>query len=240
MEDLKELNSEIKAERKLLEDIVDNISSFVETYQNIKFTMNDLKGAKDFDIKTAVEQINKSLVETNTSVGNYCKELEDTKGTSKEINAQVDKLKNNIEKTNEFVNDLNNKLKSFLDTQTKALSSIAKLDEYMSNIKNIDFESLDNKITKYSNQIDNLDKIINTDIKSRIEINTTQITKIETNINRLMEKISESDISALLREIQTTNSLISETQKEKFALNQDLDIELNAWADRNGVKRKRK
>ena len=167
MEDLKELNSEIKAERKLLEDVVDNISVFVETYQNIKSTMNDLKGTKDFDIKTAVEQINKSLIETNTSVGNYCRELEDTKGTSKEINAQIDNLKNNIEKTNEFVNDLNNKLKSFLDTQTKALSSIAKLDEYMSNIKNIDFESLDNKITKYSNQIDNLDKLINTNIKNK-------------------------------------------------------------------------
>ena len=110
----------------------------------------------------------------------------------------------------------------------------------MSNIKNIDFSSLDKKISIYSERIEKLNKVIDEDVKVRIEENSKQISTIETNLNQLIESLSRSDISTLLREIQTTNALISETQKEKFALNQDLDIELNAWADRNGVKRKRK
>ena len=131
-------------------------------------------------------------------------------------------------------------MQDFLKTQTNALASIAKLDDCISNIKKIDFSGLDKKLSTYSERIESLNKVIDEDVKERIEENSKQISKIETNINKLMEKLSESDISTLLREIQTTNALITETQKEKFALNQELDVEFNSWADRNGVKRKRK
>ena len=240
MEDLKTLSTEIKAERKLLEDIVDSISSFVETYQNIKTTVNELNGTKDFNFNEAVDNINQSLTKTQESLSEYGAKLEKSKNSSQNLDNQLDKLQTNLKETNDVVINLNSKLQEFLKTQTNALSSIAKLDDYMSNIKNIDFSSLDKKISIYSERIEKLNKVIDEDVKERIEENSKQISKIETNISKLMEKLSESDISALLREIQTTNALISETQKEKFALNQDLDVELNAWADRNGVKRKRK
>ena len=152
----------------------------------------------------------------------------------------MDNLQTNLKETNDIIVNLNSKLQDFLKTQTNALSSIAKLDDYMSNIKKIDFSGLDKKLSTYSERIESLNKVIDEDVKGRIEENSKQISKIETNINKLMEKLSESDISTLLREIQTTNALITETQKEKFALNQELDVELNSWADRNGVKRKRK
>ena len=240
MENLETLSTEIKAERKLLEEIVDSISSFVETYQNIKKAVNELKGTKDFNIKEAVENINQSLAKTQDSLYEYGSKLEKSKNSSQNFDNQLTKLQTNLKETNDVVVNLNSKLQDFLKTQTNALSSIAKLDDYMSNIKNIDFSSLDKKISIYSERIEKLNKVIDEDVKARIEENNKQISTIETNLNQLMESLSRSDITTLLREIQTTNTLILETQKEKLALNQELDVELNAWADRNGVKRKKK
>ena len=240
MEDLKILSAEIEAERKLLGGIVDSISSFVEIYQSVKTTINELKGTNDFNFKEAVDNINHSLTKTQEALSEYDEKLEKSKNASSNIDNQLDNLQTNLKETNDIVVNLNSKLQDFLKTQTNALASIAKLDDCISNIKKIDFSGLDKKLSTYSERIESLNKVIDEDVKERIEENSKQISKIETNINKLMEKLSESDISTLLREIQTTNALITETQKEKFALNQELDVEFNSWADRNGVKRKRK
>lgn len=240
MEDIKKISSEIEAERELLEDIVGGVQTFVNKYQDIKAEISKLKGLEDFNIKEATETINSSLDKTNIAISEYCEQVKNAQTTSKEIDAQVDKLKENLSKTNDVIESLNYKLSGFLDNQSKAMSSIAKLDEYMSNLKSVDYNQLEKKINDYSKKIDQLEFLINKDVKNKVEENSKQISTINSNIENLLEKLNDSDISTLLQEIKTINTLISETQKEKFALSQELDVELNAWADRNGIKRKKK
>ena len=60
------------------------------------------------------------------------------------------------------------------------------------------------------------------------------------NPNKTLEEQNVSETARTIIAILFRDYWATETQKEKFALNQELDVEFNSWADRNGVKRKRK
>jgi chromosome segregation ATPase len=261
MQDLKELSNQISAERALLSDVVDNITNFVLTYDDIKKSVEELKGTENFNIQSAVESIKNSLTATQNEINQYLQKIEENKENTHNIGNELDenlqKIEENIQYTHNVgkeianlqtkfqllkrnLSELDDKMQEFISMQRGAINALSKLDSCISNIKSIDFSRIETKINNYSERVEKLSETIKNEVSLKLEENNKKVAQVENYVMKLIDKFKDNNVGELITQIKTLNTLISESQKEKFALSQEVDVELNSWADRNGIKRKKR
>lgn len=211
-------SDELKTKFKnLFDEILDNSSQKVNLKDKIEpiFTKET---EKNEDIKTDTKIIDKSV---NLNFGNQTKE---------EINSLIKDIKNHPnEADGEKLNEISNKISSYIETLSASPNETELKDELIENLKNLQILLKDYKTTtsndiKSSEVVDNSSISKNEAFKILDNLSTKDFEKIDTSDKKSMDKILNT-FDDLTKEIQDLN-IDENTKKEIETKIQNLTKEI--------------
>lgn len=204
--DVKILVDSFKSYRDLLSPIQNNLSAFVDTYEQLQGDINKLNSAFSGDVKDNLASIYKNLSAQADKATDLSARIDHFIRVSNKYTADIARLTDTFAKAEKS-------LTAIVELEDRAEEQLGKLDNILQEKKkSYNIKELQKTLDNYNENVQKVSEFINKDVADALMQNSKQLDMLKESNEYLHSRIEKehASIASLAETYETTNKLLKE------------------------------